>query len=88
MKKNPRKIPKTQIDVDRAYMEGWEKCARDFLDLMIYTLGCDCDMGDEWLDFFHERFVKNLDCYQHGELTIRDMRQAAKDEKGWTVELV
>lgn len=85
---NPNKIPKTQADVDRAYGQGYEDAATNFLDIMVYTLGCDCDMSDEWLDFFHKRFMANMDSWLHGELTQYDMRSTAYAEKGWEVELI
>lgn len=87
-KLNPKKIPKSQADVDKAYGEGFYNGLRDALDIMVYTLGCDCEMSDDWLDFFHERFMKNLDCHVHGELSTKDMRETMYAEKGWEVQLV
>lgn len=87
-KTNPKKIPKSQADVDKAYGEGFYNGLRDALDIMVYTLGCDCEMSDDWLDFFHERFMKNLDCHVHGELSTKDMRETMYAEKGWEVQLV
>jgi len=86
-KTNPNKIPRTAADVLKAYDNGVETGAKMMLDVMVYTLGCDMDMSDEWLDKFHERFMKNMDCHINGELTARDMRQTAYFEKGWEVEL-
>ena len=86
-KTNPRKIPKSAADVVKAFDNGVETGAKMMLDVMVYTIGCDMDMSDEWLDRFHERFMKNMDCHINGELTTRDMRQTAYFEKGWEVEL-
>lgn len=82
---NPRKIPRSQADVERAFNEGFIDGAKDFLDVMVFTLGCDCDMSDEWLDFFHERFMANYDSHINGELTTSDMKKTAYAEKGWEV---
>jgi len=87
VKVNPNKIPKTAADVLRAYDNGVEAGAKMMLDLMVYTIGCDMEMPDEWLDKFHERFMKNMDCHINGELTAYDMRKTAYFEKGWEVEL-
>lgn len=86
-KVNPRNIPKSAADVVKAFDNGVETGAKMMLDVMVYTLGCDMDMSDEWLDRFHERFMKNMDCHINGELTTRDMRQTAYFEKGWEIEL-
>ena len=86
-KTNTNKIPKTQKDVDRAYDLGVDAGAKMLLDVMVYTLGCDMDCSDEWLDHFHERFMKNMDCHINGELTAYDMRKTSYFEKGWEVEL-
>lgn len=85
---NPKRIPRTQSDVDRAYDLGVEAGGKMVLDLMVYTLGCDMDCSDEWLDRFHERFMKNMDCHVHGDLSSHDMRKTAFAEKGWEISLV
>lgn len=84
---NPKRIPRTEADVQRAYSEGFQDGMRDIMDVMVYTLGAECEMSDDWLDFFHERFMKNLECHVHGELTTYDMRKTLYAEKNWRVEL-
>lgn len=86
-KTNPNKIPRSQADVLKAYDQGVDAGAKMLLDVMVYTLGCDMDCSDEWLDHFHERFMKNMDCHINGELSSRDMQSTAYAEKGWEVEL-
>ena len=85
---NPRNQPATQADVSRAYRQGFEDGAMDFLDIMVFTLGCDCDMDDEWLDFFHSRFMANWDSHLNGELTTHDLRATSYAEKGWEVQKI
>lgn len=87
-KVNPRNIPRSAADVVKAFDNGVETGARMMLDIMVYTLGCDMDMSDEWLSFFHDRFMANVDSHLHGELTQHDMRATAYAEKGWEVSLV
>ncbi len=84
---NPSKIPKSQADVDRAYDLGVEAGGKMVLDLLVYTIGCDMDMPDDWLDRFHERFMKNLLCHTQGELTTYDLRSTLYAERGWSVEI-
>lgn len=86
--KNPNNAQRTQKDVNRAYGEGFYNGLRDAIDIMVYTLGCDCEMADDWLEFFHERFMKNFECHVHGELSTKDMRDTVYAEKGWEVQIV
>lgn len=86
-KVNPKKQPASQADVERAYKRGFNDGFLNNLDIVIFTLGCDCDMSDEWLDFFHDRFMANWDSHINGELTTHDMRTTAYAEKGWEVEM-
>ncbi len=87
-KTNPNKIPRTEADVKRAYSEGFQDGMKDLMDLMIYTIATDMEMQDDWLDRYHDRFIKNLECHIHGELTAYDMRKTAYSEKGWEVQIV
>ena len=87
-KVNPRRIQRSQADVEKAYGQGFEDGMRDLMDVMIYTLGTDMEESDKWLDRFHDRFIKNLECHVHGELTTYDMRKIAYSEKGWEVQLL
>lgn len=87
MRTNPRRIPRTQADVDRARMEGADKGAKLMLDVMVYTLATDFALPDSWLDRFHERFMAHLDDFVRGYITQEDMRQTALQERGWEVEL-
>lgn len=85
-KTNPKKMPKTQADVERAYEKGLHDGRMDLLDVVIYTIGCDCDETDEWLDFFHDRLMKNLRCHLYGELSTSDMRRTMYAEKDWEIK--
>ncbi len=88
MKTNPRRKPATQADVNRAKDEGFSMGAELMLDLMIYTLGTDFDMTDEWFDRFHERFMNHMDSFVKGYLSKEDMRSTTLEERGWEVKLV
>lgn len=85
---NPRRIPRSEADVLKAYSDGFNDGMQDLMDLMVFTIGADMEMPDEWLDKFHERFMKNLECHVHGELTRHDLRSTLYAEKGWEVSIV
>lgn len=87
-KTNLRRVPQTMADVRRAYGEGYQDGMKDLMDVMVYTIGSECEMSDEWLDFFHDRFMKTLECRLHGELTPYDLRKTMYAEKGWEVSLI
>lgn len=88
MKTNPRKRPASAADVNRAKDEGFQMGAELMLDLMIYTLGTDFEMTDEWLDRYHERFMAHMDSFANGYLSKEDMRSTTLEERGWEVRLV
>ena len=83
-KRNPRKIPRTQADVDKAFHDG----AAKVMELMIYTLGSEMDMSDEWLDKFHMRFMVNLRALNAGYITVEDLRETVYAEKGWQTDII
>ena len=83
-KRNPRKIPRTQADVDKAFHDG----AAMVMDLMIYTLGSEMDMPDEWLDKFHARFMVNLRALNAGYITVEDLKETVYAEKGWQTDII
>lgn len=83
-KRNPRKIPRTQADVDKAFHDG----AAKVMELMIYTLGSEMDMSDEWLDKFHDRFMINLRALNAGYITVEDLSETVYAEKGWQTDIV
>lgn len=83
-KRNPRKIPRTQADVDKAFRDG----AIMVMELMVFTLGTDMDMSDEWLDKYHDRFMAHLRAYNAGYITVEDLRKTTYQEKGWQTDIV
>lgn len=86
-KVNPRRIPRSQADVERARDEGADIGAQLMLDLMVFTLATDFNLPDTWLDRFHERFMAHMESYTKGYLTQEDMRSTTLTERGWEVKL-
>ena len=88
MKKvNPRKRPKTQADVDKAYDAGMMEGLKLFFDIALLTLA-DLGLNDEGLDAFNKRFNKMVECCLDGEMKPQDIRETLADEKGWEVQIV
>ena len=78
-KLNPRRVPVSMADVDKAYRDG---CVLTF-DLMLFTLMTDMDVSDEWMDLFHDRYMAHLRALNAGYITQDDLRQTTKEESGW-----
>lgn len=83
-KTNPRKIPRSQADVDKAFENG----ASLMLDLIVFTLGTDMEMPDEWLEQFHERYMAHLKALTDGYISREDLRNTTYQERGWEVNLI
>lgn len=83
-KTNPRRVPVSAADMNRAYRDG---CILT-MDVMLFTLATDMEVSDAWLDKFHERYMAHLRAYKAGYITQDDLRNALKDETGWEFELI
>lgn len=83
-KTNPNKIPCSKADVDKAFRAG----AAMTMKVMVFTLGTDMDVSDEWLDKYHERFMAHLKALNAGYVTEDDLEETTYAEKGWKVELI
>ena len=83
-KVNPRHVPVSMADVNKAYRDG---CVLT-MDIMLFTLATDMEVSPEWLDKFHERYMAHLKAVKTGYITQQDLRDALKDETGWEMELV
>lgn len=84
---NPRRVPCSLADVERARSEGADAGAKLMLDVMIYTLGTDFNLPDAWLAKYHERFMAHIDDFVKGYISQEDMRKTTLAERGWEVDL-
>ena len=84
LKVNTRRIPRSQADVDKAFRDG----AIMVMELMIFTLGTDMDMSDEWLDKYHDRFTAHLRALNAGYITVDDLKKTTLQEKGWQTDII
>lgn len=86
-KTNPRKIPRTQADVDRAMEQGKMLGTELCLTLVLFTLQDKFGAGDEDLTKFSDAFHYTLDSLCKGYITEADIRQALKTEYDTTIEI-
>lgn len=86
-RKNPRSIPKTKADVDRAYEQGVHDGMMMFLNIALLTFD-DIGCSDEFLERFNVKFNANLESHVKGFISARDIQETLKSEKGWEIGLV
>lgn len=86
-KRNPRTVPVSKADVKRAYDDGANEGIKMFLDVALLTFN-DMNMSDEFVTAFNYKFNRNLAAHLSKTISTHDIRQALKDEKGWSVEVV
>lgn len=84
---NPRKIPRTQADVDKAYKRGMNDGLQGALTIMLYTLKDKFGTGDEELQEFADAFNYTVDGINRGYVSEKDLQTVIKDEYGTTVVL-
>ena len=81
---NPRRVPVSMRDVERAYRDG---CVLT-MDIMLFTLATDMEVDAEWLDKFHDRYMAHLKAFKAGYISQKDLRTSLKEEAGWEFELI
>lgn len=86
MKTNPRRIPRTQADVDRAHELGREEGSNGALVLFLYTLLDKFGATDDELKQFADAFSYTVDSIEKGYITEADLRTVVREEYHTTVE--
>lgn len=86
MKVNPRKIPRSQADVARAYKAGMEAATLGLLGIVVITLK-DLGEPDEYIAKFEKKFNRTVQSWLNGEIKERDVSGALKEDYGIEVEL-
>ena len=84
---NPRKIPRTQADVDKAYDKGLIDGTVCGLTVMLYVLKDKFDADDEQLQEFSKAFNYIVDSMAKGYITQADLKCVVKEEYGTVIEL-
>lgn len=87
MKPNPRRIPRTQADVDRATRDGHIHGAEFMLYLVLFVLSDKHDAPHDEL----QQLGKEVEMYcgqlNKGEIKLRDVKLALKEEYDITVRI-
>jgi len=86
-KTNPKKVPRTQADVDRAFDEGLGKGAEIMLYIMTFILVNDWNASDEHLDSIAKRTSQYFREIQSGELKFKDIVTTMKEEYNLEVKI-
>ena len=86
-KVNPRRIPKTQADVAKAYTHGREDGTKGALTIILYCLKDKYGWDDMRLQGFAEMFNYTVDSVCQGYVTEADLRSVIKVEYGLKAEV-
>ena len=82
---NPRKIPRTQADVDKAYKRGMNDGLQGALTIMLYTLKDKFGSEDADLKDFADAINYTVDGINRGYVSEKDLQSVIRDEYGTTV---
>ena len=82
---NPRKIPRTQADVDKAYKRGINDGLQGALTIMLYTLKDKFGTDDTELKDFADAFNYTVDGINRGYISGKDLESVIRDEYGTTI---
>jgi hypothetical protein len=86
-KTNPKRIPRTEADVEKAWERGRQDGARSALTIMLYTLRDKFGIDDAGLQDFAEAFNYTLDSMNRGYVTEKDLEVVLKEEYGTTLRI-
>lgn len=84
-KTNPRRIPRTQADVDRAYDKGLTDGSVCALTVMLYVLKDKFGAEDAQLAEFSEKFNRTIEAMNDGYVTEADLKTVVKEEYGTVI---
>lgn len=84
---NPRRIPRSQADVDKALERGKEIGSKGALAIMLYTLKDKFGADDAQLKEFADAFNYTLDSVAKGYVKEKDLESVLLEEYGTTIEV-
>ena len=87
MKTNPRRIPRTQADVEKAKADGFNDGICGALTIMLYTLRDKFGADDEQLKEFADAFNYTLDGINRGYVKEKDLTTIMREEYGISVDI-
>lgn len=74
---NPRKQPRTQVDVDKAYIQGMKDAEVVLLSTLLDKHSHEIDIAQAWNDY--QKLCMEI---AEGRVRIKDLLDALKDEMG------
>ncbi len=84
---NPRRIHRTQADVDKAYKRGMTDGLQGALTIMLYTLKDKLGAEDAELQEFADAFNYTVDGINKGYVSEADLRTVIRAEYGTEIEV-
>ena len=81
-KTNPRKIPRTQADVDKAFERGREAGAKSAIIIMMYALKDKHGASDEELEEFFRSITYTVESINQGYITEADLKTVIREDYG------
>lgn len=79
-KVNPRNIPRSQADVDKAYERGKTDGAKSSIIIMMYAMKDKFGATDEQLAEFFEAITYTVDSINKGYITEKDLQTVIKED--------
>jgi len=79
-KTNPRSIPRSQADVDRAFDRGQENGINGAYNIMLYVLKDKLKKTDDEVKEFTREFNVVVHCLMTGDIKVSDIKEVLKDE--------
>lgn len=84
-KTNPKKIPRTQRDVDEAYRLGTYKGTEAALIIWVLSMR-DCGVDNDSVVVYFEKFLSNVESMHSGYMKLYDAKKALEEEYDITFE--
>lgn len=87
MKTNPKKIPRSQADVEKAHQNGMLFGTEFALNIVLYVLKDKHEASDEDIMRLRDEFVYQIDSISKGYLKYTDVKRTLQTEYDLTVKL-
>ena len=86
MKTNPKRIPRSQADVEKAHQNGMLFGTEFALNIVLYVLKDKHEASDEDIMRLRDEFVYQIDSISKGYLKYTDVKRALQTEYDLTVK--
>lgn len=87
MKTNPKRVPRTQADVEKAHQSGMLFGTEFALNIVLYVLKDKHEASDDDIMQLRDEFVYQIDSISKGYLKYTDVKRALQTEYDLTVKL-